>query len=112
MRTAELDVGDANVKVLIGVEEDEFEPAFGALTPASKTEGTVKGGASEKIAMRVLTDAVRAVSSRFRQELEALADPDELSLEFGASLQGGVKVLLAATGTFKVTVKWTKRQTH
>ena len=111
MRTVKLDVGDETVDV--EVEVAEAAPSgrrAGPLTPASKRlEGEDADRASDRVSSQVLARAIRAVGSRLRSELAALSDPDELVLEFGASLKGGATVLLSAEGTFKVQLKWTKR---
>ncbi len=99
MKTALLDLKDPDVEVHVELVE-----------PRRPTRGqrTVGADAGDRVSSEVLSRAIRAVGGRLRQELAALADPDELTLEFGASLQGGAAVLLSAQGTFKVTLKWTK----
>lgn len=99
-RTVRLDVGDESVDIRVEV----LDADDATLTPVAKTPEDV-------VTSRVFNRAIRAVANRFREELMALSDPDELTLEFGASLKGGATVFLSGEGTFKVQLKWVKQKT-
>jgi hypothetical protein len=109
MRTLTLDLDDDTVHVeveVVGAPRASGSP----FTPVGKqSDSHTSDAASERVSSLVLARAIRAVGSRLRAELVALSDPDELVLEFGASLKGGATVLLSAEGTFKVQLKWIKR---
>ena len=98
LKTKKLDLGDDELDVVIEVVGGD---GAGALTSVSKDR--------TQIAIDQVARVAKLTAQRLRAELEAAGDPSELAIEFGISLQGGSTFVLCATGTFKVSMKWTKR---
>lgn len=103
MSAIRLDVGDDELEVWI-----ERAPL-----PPRGERGVQKMGFGDRVeeGVKVGIDrvgaVVRAMAKRLNDELHQSLDPDELTMEFGLSVEAG-PVFVGATGTFKVTLKWTK----
>jgi NTP-dependent ternary system trypsin peptidase co-occuring protein len=97
LKTKKIDIGADDLDVAIEVVGGD---AAGGLTPVSKDR--------TQLAIDQVARVAKLTAQRLRAELTAAADPSELAIEFGMSIQGGATFVLCAAGTFKVTVKWTK----
>jgi hypothetical protein len=96
-----LDLGDQGPKVWL-----EAMPAIVRETGSAMTPST-QGQRVAKIATTTISDVVKAVAKQLRDELHD-AEPDKINLAFALSVDTSGRVLIGASGTFRVQIEWRK----
>lgn len=97
-----IEIADENIPVVI-VTQSQYDPT---LPPGAVPTGIVTD------ALTGLKRTIGEVVSSIGSGLAELAQPDEISVEFGVAFKGtgGVPVVVShsAEATFKITAKWTR----
>jgi len=97
-----LDLGDAGPKVWLEAMPAIVRESRSDMTPSSH------GQRVATIATSTISDVVKAVASQLRDELED-ADPDKIGFGFALSVDTSGRVLIGASGTFRVQLEWRRK---
>ncbi len=94
-----LDLGQDGPKVWMEAVPPIMREHGSAMTPS------VHGRRVDGISTTQLGEAIKAVAKRLREELHD-TDPEEVSLGFGLSVDTSGRILIGATGTLRVQIRW------
>jgi hypothetical protein len=96
-----LDLGEQAPKVWL-----EAMPAIVRETGSSMTPSS-HGTRIRQVPTAVISDVVKAVAKRLQDDLQN-TDLDKVSLGFALSVDTSGRVLIGASGTFRVQLEWRK----
>jgi cytochrome oxidase Cu insertion factor (SCO1/SenC/PrrC family) len=96
-----LDLGDQGPKVWLEAMPAIVRETGSAMTPSTHSQRV------KTIGTAAISDTVKAVAKQLGQEFQQ-AELDKVSLGFSLSVDTSGRVLIGASGTFRVQLEWRK----
>jgi hypothetical protein len=96
-----LDLGEQGPKVWLEAMPAIVRETGSAMTPSNH------GQRVRQVPTAVISDVVKAVAKQLQSDLES-SDLDKVSLGFALSVDTSGRVLIGASGTFRVQLEWRK----
>jgi hypothetical protein len=97
-----LDLGEQGPKVWL-----EAMPAIVRETGSATMTPSSHGQRVRQVPTAVISDVVKAVAKQLQTDLQS-SDLDKVSLGFALSVDTSGRVLIGASGTFRVQLEWRK----